>query len=61
MIYLELNPTLSQCPYVNDLHPICNNIIKFRVGSHRLPIETGRWNRAPRRATYMYISRVYWG
>ena len=23
-------------------------IIKFRLGSHKLPIETGRWNRTPR-------------
>ena len=48
MIYLELNPTLSQCPYLNNLHPICNDITKFRLCSHRLPIETGRWNRTPR-------------
>ena len=48
MIYKELNPTLSQCPYVESLHPICNEIMKFRLGSHRLPIETGRWNRTVR-------------
>ena len=23
-------------------------MIKFRLGSHRLPIETGRWSRIPR-------------
>ena len=47
-MYLELNPLLSTSPYLSNLHPMCNNIIKFRVGSHNLPIEKGRWNRIPR-------------
>ena len=47
-IYKELNPTLSQCPYLESVHPICNEIMKIRLGSHILPIETGRWNRTVR-------------
>ena len=27
------------------IHPMASDIIRFRVGSHYLPIETGRWNR----------------
>ena len=47
-IYAELNPDLSPSPFLDIIHPISTDIIKFRVGSHCLPIETGRWNRTPR-------------
>ena len=47
-IYAELNPDLSPSPFLDIIHPIATDIIKFRVGSHCLPIETGRWNRTPR-------------
>ena len=42
-IYMEFNPDLSPSPYLKNLHPVCKDLIKFRLGSHRLPIETGRW------------------
>ena len=48
-MYLKLNPTLEKSPYLtakND--PITKYIIRFRLGSHYLPIETGRWCRKPR-------------
>ena len=44
-IYHELNPELQQSPFITNLHPVSGDIIKFRVGSHNLPIETGRWSR----------------
>ena len=47
-MYAELNPNLAPSPFLYGLHPICCEIIKFRLGSHYLPIETGRWNRTPR-------------
>ena len=43
-IYLEMNPELQTSPFLNSLHPLCNDIIRFRLGSHVLPIETGRWS-----------------
>ena len=48
-MYLKLNLTLEKSPYLtakND--PITKDIIRFRLGSHYLPIETGRWCRKPR-------------
>ena len=45
---VELNPDLVPSPFVYGLHPICCEIIKFRLGSHYLPIDTGRWNRTPK-------------
>ena len=47
-IYSQLNPTLEQSPFMNCLHPLTKNVVKFRLGSHKLPIETGRWNRTKR-------------
>ena len=51
IMYRELNPDLSKHPlyYCNDIiesHRIAFS--RFRVGSHRLRIETGRWSRLPR-------------
>ena len=47
-IYVEMNPNLDISPFLNELHPIVKDIIKFRLGCHYLPIETGRWCRIPR-------------
>ena len=47
-IYLELNPKLEVSPFINNLHPLSKQIIRFRLGSHSLPIETGRWTRTAR-------------
>ena len=47
-IYLDVNPELHVSPFINNLHPLCRNIIRFRLGSHCLPIETGRWSRVTR-------------
>ena len=43
-----MNPELNISPFLDLYHPQAMNIIKFRLGSHFLPIETGRWNRTPR-------------
>ena len=42
-IYRRMNPTLEPSPLLNLPHPLSDTIIKFRLGSHKLPIETGRW------------------
>ena len=47
-MYVDLNPDLAPSPFLQSVHPIASEIIKFRLGSHYLPIETGRWNRTPR-------------
>ena len=47
-MYAELNPDLAPSPFLYGVHPICCEIIKFQLGSHYLPIETGRWNRTAR-------------
>jgi hypothetical protein len=44
-IYNEFNPGLQQSPFITNLHPVSGDIIKFRLGSHNLPIETGRWSK----------------
>ena len=47
-MYVDINPDLTPSPFLHSVHPIASDIIKFRLGSHYLPIETGRWNRTPR-------------
>ena len=47
-IYLQMNPNLEMSPFINNFHPICKQIIRFRLGSHHLPVETGRWSRTAR-------------
>ena len=42
-IYRKMNPSLDPSPFLNLPHPLTETIIKFRLGSHKLPIETGRW------------------
>ena len=41
--YLDINPHLSTSPLLDAVHPVANDMIKFRLGSHYLPVETGRW------------------
>ena len=41
--YLRINPNLETSPFLQCMHPSTKDIIRFRVGSHNLPIETGRW------------------
>ena len=47
-IYTELNPELLRSSFITNMHPNSGDIIKFRLGSHNLPIETGRWARKVR-------------
>ena len=42
-IYKRMNPSLECSPFLNLQHPLSEKVIKFRLGSHKLPIETGRW------------------
>ena len=42
-VYLRNNPNLDPSPFLACMHPLTTDIIRFRVGSHCLPIETGRW------------------
>ena len=46
--YLEMNPSLESSPLLDIIHPVVNDMTKFRLGSHFLPIETGRWTRLSR-------------
>lgn len=46
--YLKINPDLQPSPFLYIIHPTASDIIRFRVGSHSLPIETGRWCRKQR-------------
>ena len=45
-IYDKMNPDLLPSPFL--VSSFGENIIRFRCGSHSLPIETGRWSRIPR-------------
>ena len=47
-IYFQYNPSLVKSNFIDLSHPLTHQIIKFRLGSHKLPIETGRWSRIPR-------------
>ena len=47
-IYKEMNPTLQRSPFISNLHGLSGDIIRFRLGSHVLPIEIGRWSRTER-------------
>ena len=47
-IYVAMNPNLSVSPFIDLYHPSAAIIIQFRLGSHYLPIETGRWRSSPR-------------
>ena len=45
-IYNELNPELLPSPFLTSSN--ADSITRFRLGSHNLPIETGRWSRIKR-------------
>ena len=47
-VYLEMNPELKPSPFLNRIDLIGRSMTKFRVGSHLLKIETGRWSRMKR-------------
>ena len=47
-IYLKMNPTLEKSPFLDCFHPNAADITRFRLGSHNLPIEKGRWSRINR-------------
>ena len=48
-IYNKMNPTLLKSNFVTDYEtPGVELVIRFRLGSHKLPIETGRWSRTQR-------------
>ena len=42
-MYRKMNPSLDRSPFISLPHPLSSQIIKFRLGSHKLPVETGRW------------------
>ena len=47
-IYTRINPDLNPSHLINSLHPTSLLMVRFRLGSHNFPIETGRWIRRPR-------------
>ena len=47
-MYLKLNPNLTPSPFLNRIDSVGKTITKFRLGSHKLKIETGRWSRVLR-------------
>ena len=48
-IYTDMNPNLEQTTFISSCHPSSRDAIRFRLVSHVLPIETGRWSRKPRK------------
>ena len=44
-IYMKLNPDLKRSDFIYNLNSCDDVITRFRLGSHSLPIETGRWSR----------------
>ena len=42
--YAKINPCLTLSSLLDIIHPAVNYITKFRLGSHYLPVETGRWS-----------------
>ena len=49
-MYVKINPDLRPSRFIYDVRYISSVITKFRLGSHYLPIETGRWRRIKSRA-----------
>ena len=49
-MYSKVNPTLKPSPFLNRIDHVGKCMTKFRLGSHKLKIETGRWYRQPREA-----------
>ena len=48
-MYMSINPTLQTSPFISCMHPLSGDIVRFRLGSHNLPIEKGRWWRLNRK------------
>ena len=47
-IYMQINPMLHQSPFLHLPGHTAHCIAKFRLGSHNLEIEKGRWTRVER-------------
>ena len=47
-IYSQFNPLLQPSPFLQLPGKTAHAIVKFRLGSHNLEIEKGRWARIPR-------------
>ena len=47
-LYNRINPNLEDSPFLQCMHPLATDIVRFRLGSHNLPIEKGRWSRRRR-------------
>ena len=47
-IHIDINPELHVFPFINNFHSLCRDVIRFRLSSHFLPVETGRWSRVNR-------------
>ena len=56
-IYNKMNPELLPSPFLSSGNN-ADLITRFRLGSHRLPIETGRWSRTPRLDRLCHICNV---
>ena len=56
--YLDINPNLLPSPFLNSHNTLVPFIIKFRLGTHYLPIETGRWTRTPREERLCQLCKV---
>ena len=59
-MYLKMNPDLKPSPFLMLPGRMALACLKFRVGSHNLPIEKERWCRKPKQRgmlcnTYTFI------
>lgn len=57
-IYVKMNPKLEPSPFLDRIDYVGKCITKFRLGSHKLKIETGRWYRQPREERLCPICNV---
>ena len=57
-IYAEINSNLETSPFLESLNKVSGNIIRFRLGSHNLPIKTGRCSRIPRDERWCGVCKV---
>ena len=58
-IYVQLNPELKPSPFLSRIDRVGKSITKFRLGSHLIKIETGRWNHTPRENHWRRILILY--
>ena len=56
--YLQMHPAVSPSPFLGIMHPVAGCIIKVRVESHYIAIETGRWVRLEKSERLCDTSRV---